>query len=126
MHCTMKYSQHSSIICLIKPNGWVFIYELSSCRFYFRCSHLNLRYYNYFEQGVPWRSGNYRVWIHSGIRTWNYKNIQSNAPYRKVLITKLNHLASWTKWLIFRLGTSDCMLRTRCNPLNVRYRICFD
>ena len=35
-----------------------------------------------FEQGVPWHSGNYRVWIHSETRTWHDKNIQSNAPYR--------------------------------------------
>ena len=46
-----------------------------------RCSHLNFRYCAWFEQGFPWHSGNYRVWIHSKIRTWHDKNIQSNAPY---------------------------------------------
>ena len=35
-----------------------------------------------FKQGVPWHSGNYRVWIQSEMRTWHDKNIQSNAPYR--------------------------------------------
>ena len=30
-----------------------------------------------FEQGVPWHSGNYRVWIHPEMRTWHDKNIQS-------------------------------------------------
>ena len=33
-----------------------------------------------FEQWVPWYSGNYRIWIHSEIRTWHDKNIQLNAP----------------------------------------------
>ena len=41
------------------------------------CSHLNFRYRACFEQGVPWQSGNYRVWIHSERRTWHDKNIQS-------------------------------------------------
>ena len=35
-----------------------------------------------FEQGVPWYSGKYRVLIHSEMRTWHEKNMQSNAPYR--------------------------------------------
>ena len=42
-----------------------------------RCSHLNFRYRVCFKQGVPWHSGNYRVWIHSETRTWHDKNIQS-------------------------------------------------
>ena len=40
------------------------------------CSHLNFRFRACFEQGVPWHSGNYRVWIHSETRTWHNKNIQ--------------------------------------------------
>ena len=27
-----------------------------------------------FEQGVPWHSGNYRVWIHSETRRWHDRN----------------------------------------------------
>ena len=34
------------------------------------------RTFNCFEQGVPWDSGNYRVWIFSETRTWHDKNIQ--------------------------------------------------
>ena len=41
MHCTDKYSQLSSIIWSVWPNGWVFVYELSGCGFESRCSHLN-------------------------------------------------------------------------------------
>ena len=37
-------------------NGWVFVYELSSCGFKSHFSHLNLRYRACFEQGVPWHS----------------------------------------------------------------------
>ena len=82
MHRTDKYSQHSSIIWPVWPNGWVFVYELSDCQFESRCSHLIFRYGGCFEQGIPWHSGNCRVWIHSQTRTWHDKNIQSNAPYR--------------------------------------------
>ena len=61
-----KYLQHSSIIWPVWLNGWVFIYELSGCGFESICSHLNFRFCACFKQGVPWHSGNYRVWIH-----WN-------------------------------------------------------
>ena len=30
-----------------------------------------------FEQGVPWHSGNHRVWIHSETPRWHDMNIQS-------------------------------------------------
>ena len=50
-------------------------------------------------------TGNYRVWIQSEKCMWHDKNIQPNAPYRRVLTTQLNHLASLAKWLSFRLRT---------------------
>ena len=82
MHRTDKYSQHSSIIWPVWPNGWVFVYELSGCGFESSWSHLNFRFRACIEQGVPWHSGNYRVSIHSEARTWHDKSIQSNVPYR--------------------------------------------
>ena len=99
MHHTDKYLQRSSVIWLIWPNGWVFVYELSGCGFECCCSQLTFRYCVSFEQGVPCHSSNYRVYIHSETRTWHDNNIQSNASYRWVLTTQLNHLASLTKWL---------------------------
>ena len=62
--------------CLL--NGWVFVYELSGCGFELSCSDLNFRFWVCFEQGVPWNSGNYRVWIHSETCMWHDKNIQSH------------------------------------------------
>ena len=59
------------------PNGWVFVYELSGSVFESSCSHLNFRFCACFGQGVPWLSGNFRVWIHSETRTWRDKNIHS-------------------------------------------------
>ena len=82
MHGTNKHPQHSSVILQLCLNGRVFVYELSGCGFQSSCSHLNFRFCNCFEQGVPWHSGNYRVWIHSETRTWHDKTIQSNASYR--------------------------------------------
>ena len=52
-------------------NGRVFIYELSACGCESSCSHLDFRIPACFEEGVPWHSGNYRVLIHSGTRTWH-------------------------------------------------------
>ena len=82
MHPTHKYSKRSSIISPVWLNGLVFVYELSACGFESRCSHLNFRFRPSFEQGFPWHSGNYRVWIHSEMRIRHDKNIQSNAPHR--------------------------------------------
>ena len=82
MHHTDKYSQHSLIIWPAWLIGWVFVYELSGCGFECSCSHLNLRFCTCSEQGVPWHSGNYRMWIHSETCLWHDKNKQSNAPYR--------------------------------------------
>ena len=41
MHHTDKYSEHSSIISSVWPNGWVFVYELSGSGFESNCSHLD-------------------------------------------------------------------------------------
>ena len=120
MHHTDKYSQHSSIIWPVWLNGWVFVYELSGCGFESSCSHLNFRFRACFEQGVPWHSGNYRVWIHSETRTWHDKNIQSNAPYRYVLTTQLNHLASLAKWLSVRLWTRWLWVRIQLQSLKLQ------
>ena len=49
-------------------------YKLSGSGFESSCSHLNFRFRACFEQGVPWHSGNYRVWIYSETRTWYDKN----------------------------------------------------
>ena len=56
-------------------NGSVFVYELSGCAFESSWNHLKFRFRACFEQGVPWHSGKYRVWIHSKTRTWHDKNI---------------------------------------------------
>ena len=53
-----------------------FVYELCGCGFESRWSHLNVRYRAFFEQGVPWHSGKYKVYIHSETRTLHDKKIQ--------------------------------------------------
>ena len=40
MHHTNKYSQHSLIISTIWLNGWLFVFELSGCRFESCCSQV--------------------------------------------------------------------------------------
>ena len=81
-------SDYNWTIWPVWVNGWVFVYEVSFCGFESSCSHLNFRFRACFEQGVPWHSGNYRVWIHSETRTWHDKNIQSNI-YDGAFIAKI-------------------------------------
>ena len=59
---------------------WVFVYELSGCGFESSWNHLNFRFHACYEQGVPWHSRNYRVWIHSEMRTWHDKYILPSHP----------------------------------------------
>ena len=105
MHRTNKYSQHSSIIWPASLNDWVFIYELSGFGFESCCRHLCFTVCVYFEEGIPWDSGKYKMWIHSETRTCHDKNIQLNALYRYVLVTQPNHLASLAKLLSVHLQT---------------------
>ena len=72
-------------ISLEIKNGWVFVYELSDSRFESSCSHFNFRFRTWFKQGVPWHSGNYRVWIHSETRTWHDKNIVTQKHCLKMI-----------------------------------------
>ena len=86
---------------------WVFVYDLSGCVFASCFSHSNFRSQACFDQGVlrnTWDT--IRVSIHSEIDTWHDKNVQSNAPYRWVLIIQINNLASFTKWLSVHLQTN--------------------
>ena len=64
MHCTDKYSQHSSIIWPVRLNGWVFVYKLTGCGFESCCYHLNHRHCAYFEQGLPWHSRSSLMLLH--------------------------------------------------------------
>ena len=58
------------------------------CNNYRPISLLSISFHACFVQGVPWHSGNYRVWIHSQMHMWHDKKIQSNGK----IIEKLIHL----------------------------------
>ena len=102
----------SSIIWPVWQNSWVFVYEISGCRFESSCSHLNIRFRACFEQGV-----------HLETSTWHDKNIQSNAPYRQVLTTQLNHLVSLAKWLSARLWTKWLWVLQFLTPWKITQRL---
>ena len=44
------------------------------------CCYFNFSYRACFEQGNPWHSGNYRMWLHSETGMWHDNNLQSNSP----------------------------------------------
>ena len=78
--------------------------ELSGSGFESSCSHFTLRFHACFQQGVPWHSGNYRVWIRYEMHMWHDKikctmqistqnTAQSLASLAKLLSVRL-----WTKW----------------------------
>ena len=64
----------TSLATGLEPTTTLFLNE--PIGFESRCSHLKFRYLSYSEQGGPWHSGNYSVWIHTELRTWKDKNIQ--------------------------------------------------
>ena len=105
MHHMDKYSEYRSIIRPVSPNGWVFVYKLSGSGFESSCSHLNFRFWACFEQGVPWHSGNYRVWIYF----WNtYVTWQEHIVKCTIQISTQNTAQSFgllAKWLSVSLPT---------------------
>ena len=125
MRRTDKYSQQSSIIWLVWPNGWVFVYELSGWGFDSRSSWLNFRYRACVEQGVLWHSGKYTMCIYSEMRTWHITR------YNQMhLIDKYSQHSSiiWPVWpngWVFIYQLSGCGLESRCSNLNLRYSACF-
>ena len=139
MHHTDKYSQHSSIIWPVWLNGWVFIYKLNDCGFESRCSHLNFRFRACFEQGVPWHSGNYRVWIHSETRTWHDKNIQLKFLFlhnsliffviicmfimRKKIYLRLHSVEQWSQRNVY-YPAGICLLKFNKRNTRTRCEIC--
>ena len=118
MHRTDNYSQQSSIIWPAWPNGWVFIYEQSGCGFESRCSHLNFRFCACFKQGVLWHSGNYRLWIHSEMRTWHDKTYSQMHRTRKYSQHSAVILQIWLNGWVFVYELSGCGFESRCSHLN--------
>ena len=95
MHRPEKYPQLSSIVSSVWPNGWVVVYKLSGCKLKSCCSHLNFRYRDYFEQGVPWHSRKYSLdslWnayvasyehtVKCTVQTSTYNSAQSFGQFR--------------------------------------------
>ena len=117
MHSTDKHSQHSSLIWPVWLNGWVFSYELRGCEFESSCSHLNFKFHTFFKQGVPWHSGNYRVWIHSETCMWHDKNIQSMHHTDKYSQTSSINWPVWLNGWVFIYKLSDWGFESSCSHL---------
>ena len=119
-------SQQSSIIRLVWRNGCVFVFDLSDCGFESHWSHFNFRYRSCFEYKdfldiqIYSDTFNYRVLIHSKMRMWNDKSIQSNAPYRQAVTTQFNNLASPAKWLSVRLRSKWLWVRIPLKSLKLQ------
>ena len=79
LSCVVSTYLNGAFDCIFLSCQYAFHREstLYSCLNFKRCLKFKwLQYRAYFEQGVPWLSGNYRVWIHSETHTWHDKNIQ--------------------------------------------------
>ena len=119
LHHTDKFSEHSSFIWSVWPNGWVFLCELTGSGFKCSWSHLNFTWRACFAKGVPWHWSNYRVDIFSEMHAWHDKNIQSIAPYRQVLKTQLTHFNRFSKWLSVRLRSKWFWVRFQLKSLKL-------
>ena len=82
------------------------------------CSHLNFRYRACFEQGAPWHSGNYRVWIHPETRTCHNKNIQSNVPYIWIQHSSIIWPFLLNGW-VFDYELNGCGFESCCSHLKL-------
>ena len=100
---TTEFLNEHSTICRNWPNDravfWVFIstVDLTVCSCHVTYAlQSESTLYSCFEQGVPWHSGNYRVWIHSQTRTWHDKKIQSIS----FLLELIYHVLSISEYIL--------------------------
>ena len=96
-----------SFVFLTGLNGWVFVYEISGCGIDSLCSCLNFRYRACFEQGAPWYSDNYRVYIHS--KTWMWHD-KKNTQLK-------NFLPLYSALLIYSKVRASQILHGETNPV---------
>ena len=120
MHGTDRYPDQPSIIWAVGPNGWESLCKRSGSGLKSCCSHVTVRFHTCFEQGIPWHSGNYRLWIQSERRSWHQKNMQSDAPYRYVLRKQPSHLGVFAKCLSVGLRTKWFLVRVQLQSLNLQ------
>ena len=122
-HQRDRYSQNSSVICLVCLNGWVFIFKLSGSGFKFLCGCLNFRYCACFELAVPWNSDNTRVGIQPCCVCDTIKT-RVKTPYRYVLTMQPTHLASLAKWSSVVYELSACGFESHRSHLYFKYCTC--
>ena len=97
------------------PND--FVDKLSSCRFESCCRHLKFMFRDCFEEGVPWHSGNYRVWVNSKTRTWHDKNMSLMSHTDKFSEPCKSTCKVWLNgWM---LRTKCLLVRVSLQPLKV-------
>ena len=111
------YSQHSSIIWPVWLNSWAFVYELSGCGFESVCSHLNFRFRDCLEQGLPWHSGNYRVWVLSETRTWHDKKYSQTHRTDKQSQHSSINLPIWLNYWVVVYELSNFRFDSSCSHL---------
>ena len=126
MHRIDKYSQYSLIIWSVWPNGWVFVYELTGCRFEFHCSDLNFRCRACFEQRVPWHLGKLDCrltlkHVRDMIRTDSQMHRSDKYSQHSSIVWSV-----WANGWVFVYELTGCRFEFRCSDLNFRCRACLD
>ena len=96
-----------NFVFLTGLNGCTFVYEISGCGIDSCCSCLNFRYRACFEQGAPWYSDNYRVYIHS--KTWMWHD-KKNTQLK-------NLLPLYSALLIYSKVRASQILHGETNPV---------
>ena len=119
MDCTDNYSQHSSMIWSVWPNGWVFVYELSRWRFESRCSHLNFRYPD-IQPKIDCHKFTLKC-VRDMITT--YSQMRRTGKYSQ------HSSVIWLVWAygwVFVFEVRGCRFESSCSHPNLRYRPCFE
>ena len=122
-HQRDRYSQNSSVICLVCLNGWVFIFKLSGSGFKFLCGCLNFRYCACFELAIPWNSDNTRVWIQPCCVCDTIKTESKHHTDTYSLCSPL----IWPVWLngrVFVYELSACGFESHRSHLYFKYCTC--
>ena len=125
MHRTNKYSEHSSIIWSVWPNGWVFVCELSGSWFESSWSHSNFRFHTCLQQEfhqieVTIECGFTLKSLREMIRTYSEVHRTDKYSGDSFIVCSV-----WPNARVFVYELSGSRFECSCSHLKFRYGACF-
>ena len=120
--------EHWTDFDLIKASltKWLYV-RLSGCGFKSRCTHLNFRCHVCSKQRVPWRSGNFRVEIHS-VHVYDMIKIHISRKLKLIepLATMSLHSSKVFRKTVWNFNFLRNMKKIFLHSFAISYKLCLN